>query len=117
MENLPTAPLEAIVGNQLSSIEFVQDYIQLRFDGPTLTAVTHPQVRIGHAGYRWGDVGYRDMLCARIGQIVQTTWASDMELGVRFADGSCVTISLRPDDDRMAEAAIFTNGLHETWVW
>jgi hypothetical protein len=37
-------PLELLEGTQLSSVEFVQDYVQLRFDGPTLTAVTPPRV-------------------------------------------------------------------------
>jgi hypothetical protein len=29
--------LKQLIGEQLSSIEFVQDYLQLRFDGPCLT--------------------------------------------------------------------------------
>ena len=52
--------LQSIVGKQLSSVEFVQDYAQLRFDGPTLTAVTQPIVEVGSEAFRWSEPGFRD---------------------------------------------------------
>jgi hypothetical protein len=30
--------IQSLVGKQLSSVEFVRDYVQLRFYGPTITA-------------------------------------------------------------------------------
>jgi hypothetical protein len=39
--------LQVIVGAQLSAVTFVQDYVQLHFDGPRLTAFSHPVVRLG----------------------------------------------------------------------
>ena len=47
VNQIPEPPLSVLIGHQLSSVEFVQDYLQLRFDGPCLTAVTHPRVRVG----------------------------------------------------------------------
>ena len=32
--------LLAIEGEQLSAVTFVQDYVQLHFDGPTITAMS-----------------------------------------------------------------------------
>src|ERR1700686_1222650 len=61
-----TIPLEKIVGEQLSSVEFVQDYVQLHFDGPTITAFVWPTLNLGGNIMCFGDAGYRDALCARI---------------------------------------------------
>jgi len=62
--------LQTIVGRELSSVEFVRDYCQLRFDGPTLTAVTQPVVENKEREYRWGQSGFRDEVCERIGRKV-----------------------------------------------
>jgi hypothetical protein len=111
-------PLQIIVGNQLSSVEFVQDYVQLRFDGPSLTAITQPRVLIGDVLFEWGSPGYRDALCERIGKIVSAVALIEMQdIKIEFNDGSCVSISLRPADYRAAEAAIFRTEPDNTWVW
>lgn len=36
---VPEQPLSLLIGRQLSSVEIVQDYLQLRFDGLCLTEV------------------------------------------------------------------------------
>lgn len=63
-------PLSILVGSELSSVEFVRDYVQLRFDGPTLTAVTHGVVTLPDGQYGAATPGYRDALCSRIGRTV-----------------------------------------------
>jgi hypothetical protein len=111
-------PLSVIVGSQLSSVEFVQDYLQLRFDGPCLTAVTHPRVRVGNTWFTWGDPWYRNQLCERISSIVhKASVREDQEICLDFDDGSHLSISLRPEDYRAAEAAMFNDGQDGWWVW
>lgn len=111
-------PLSTIVGSQLSSVEFVQDYVQLRFDGPCLTAFTPPTVQAGNGWSKWGNPGYRDMLCDRIGRTVCTASVIEgQEIRLRFDDGAFISISLLPEDYRGAEAAIFNKGHQEMWVW
>jgi len=63
--------LVAIEGEQLSAVTFVQDYVQLHFDGPTLTTITRPTVVAGDASFDYGAAGYRDRLCALIGHVVK----------------------------------------------
>jgi hypothetical protein len=111
-------PLSAIVGSQLSSVEFVQDYLQLRFDGPCLTAVTHPRVRVGTTWFKWGNPWYRNQICDRISRIVRkASVIEDQEICIDFDDESCISISLRPEDYRAAEAAMFDDGQNGWWVW
>jgi hypothetical protein len=101
-------PLSIIEGEQLSSVEFVQDYVQLRFDGPYLTAITLHNVELGNIHLKWGMPGYRDALCDRIGTTVQSVSVITSEtLLIKFADGAIVSISLRPEDYRAEEAVMF----------
>jgi hypothetical protein len=100
--------IESIVGEQLSSVEFVQDYVQLRFDGPTLTAFVWPVVHGAGKAVGVGEPGYRDELCARIGSKVLAARLQEAKaLIVEFDDGASVTISLRPEDSVGPEAGHF----------
>lgn len=111
-------PLEVLQGSQLSSVEFVQDYVQLHFDGPTLTAITHPRVCVMDQPFEWGKRGYRDALCDRIGKLVRhASTIPEREIKIEFEDGASILISLDPDDYRAAEAAMFDNPPNPTVVW
>jgi hypothetical protein len=110
-------PLDILIGEQMSAVVFVRDYVQLVFDGPGLTAVTPPVVEVGQASSRWGDPGYRDKLCELIGKTVRHAQIVDTEeITIKFDDDSSIRISLRPEDYITAEAAIFSHG-ERLWVW
>jgi hypothetical protein len=102
---------ESIIGEQLSSVEFVQDYVQLRFDGPTLTAFVWPVLRFRTKAVHFGESSYRDELCGRIGHKVR---AAELRQGeaviVEFEDGAIISVSLRAEDSVGPEAGHFTNG-------
>lgn len=109
--------LQEIVGRQLSSVEFVQDYVQLRFDGPTLTAVTQPVVEVGGEAFRWNDRGFRDELCARITKkVVSARVLPEDSVRITFGDGAVVKVSLHKDDYRAAEAVKFDVTPATWWV-
>jgi hypothetical protein len=102
--------LSAIVGEQLSSVVFVQDYVQLHFDGPTLTAITLPTIEVSKITLGWGTPGYRDALCERIGKTVRrASMIENKELRIEFDDNSVILISIKPEDHRGDEAVIFNN--------
>jgi hypothetical protein len=109
--------LVAIIGERLSAVTFVQDYVQLHFDGPTLTAITRPTVVVADVCFDYGDAGYRDELCALIGQTVKhATVAPHDALRVEFSDGRSFVISLRPDAYRAAEAVVYTDENSAQWA-
>jgi hypothetical protein len=108
---------DSLIGSQLGSVEFVQDYVQFHFDGPWLQAITHPSVRAGDRVFTWNDNGYRDQLCYRIARIVvSTSFIERQHLEIIFDDGTSFFISLRPEDYRTAEAVIF-NGRDGWWIY
>ncbi len=118
MNEVKSNPLESLIGCELSSVEFVRDYIQLHFDGPYLTLITNPMVQIGDIFYKWGQLGYRDAICDCINAKVSTAFISEgKELHLDFNQGTVITVSLKPKDYTGAEAVIFNNASEKWWVW
>ncbi len=101
--------LQEIVGEKLSAVTFVMDYIQLAFDGPMITAYTWPTVQAGDRTFRRGDPSYRDELCARVATDVVAVRVPRDSIEIMFADGSTIRISLRAEDlsEGVPEAARF----------
>jgi hypothetical protein len=103
-------------GRELSSVEFVRDYIQFRFEGPYLTVhnlpsvVTSPQNTLTPGG-RY----YRDSLCERIGVKVRDIKVVDhTEVAIDFEDGTTFKLSL--GKERGPEALEFINEGGDIWV-
>ena len=55
--------ISAIEGQELSAVEFVSDYVRLRFDGPLLTLYAWPHVLLEDFSLAFGQpdgAGYTD---------------------------------------------------------
>jgi hypothetical protein len=106
-----TAPdpgfLRPVVGEYLSAVTFVMDYVQLDFNGVCLTALTLPTVQASGRNWVAADQGWRDQLCERIGVIVRSASTNAEEIGIDFDDGSRISVSLRAQDYRGPEAINF----------
>ena len=111
--------LKQLIGEQLSSVEFVQDYLQLRFDGPCLTVYG----RVHHVcsnqnSILWGQPGYRDALCGLIAhQIRKTEVLSDEKISLTFDNEAVWSLSLREDDYCGPEALMYVDGSDKIWVF
>jgi hypothetical protein len=109
--------LLAAEGEQLSAVTFVQDYVQLHFDGPRLTLVTWPVVIVGDEGHAFGDPGYRDQLCGLIGRIVSRAYVRVGDrLQIDFAERASLVASLKPEVYRAAHVVIFDDGQSNQWA-
>ena len=101
--------LREIAGQELSAVEFVTDYLQLRFDGPLLTLYEWPSVLLSEFSVSFGEPGYRDALCAQIGETVEdATLEEGDSLTVRFESGVVLAVSLREEDMAGPEGGVFT---------
>ncbi len=107
--------LSYLVGEQLSSVEFVMDYLQLRFEGPTLNVSGPIVVTSGdHCHAAW-EPGFRDLLCGQIAkQIASVTQRAEEALVFTFEDGSAITVSLVPFDG-CPEAVYFFDRDRDDW--
>jgi hypothetical protein len=107
--------LQVLIGEQLSSVEFVQDYVQLRFDGSCLTiySAAH-QTKTNGFSFAWGEIGYRDALCSLITHKVrEINVAASESLSLAFDEGSVWSLSLRNSDYVGPEALMFTDEMSE----
>lgn len=100
--------IESIVGEQLSAVSFVQDYVEFHFDGPVVRALSNPTVRGPSVKATFPDKGSRDALCSAIGRIVRSVEVDDDHRAEIGLDGECViTIPLGADNHRGTEAMHF----------
>jgi hypothetical protein len=108
--------LQVLIGAQLSAVTFVQDYVQLHFDGPRLTVFSHPVVMRGDQTFHWDKPGFRDALCSRIAkQVTAARIAYGESICIEFADGSAIKISLQDEDYLGTEAVNFDTGGDAWW--
>jgi hypothetical protein len=111
--------LDRLENAQLSAVTFVQDYVQLHFDGPYLNAYVWPTVKEPKKAFERDTPGYRDALCKRIGKLVVKAYEDAHErLVMQFADGVTLEVSLKEADREGPEAAMFQDPADKHWnVW
>ncbi len=91
---VPNQLLSRLVGFRLFSVQFVMDYVQLRFDGPTedmpvLNCDVLPSVEREGRIWRDGDVGYADSVRGLTsGTVLTTTEETGRGLRLEFTCGS-----------------------------
>ena len=106
--------LVQLLNQQVSAVVFVQDYLQLNFDGKRLTVNVWPKLVTDGHELTFGETGYRDALCSLIGRTVVDTSESETELVLKFDVGR-VTINLI--DDTTMEHVIFEDTATNAWAW
>jgi hypothetical protein len=108
--------LQMLIGEQLSAVTFVQDYLQLHFDGPRLTVFSHPVVTLGEKTFHWGKPGFRDALCNNIAKkVTEVRVAYGESIAIRLADGLTIKISLKDENSSGGEAVNFDTGGDVWW--
>ena len=91
--------VSAIVGEELKAVEFVEDFLQLRFEGPLLTFYAWPHVLFPEFSVAYGEPEYRNALCAQIGQTVaEASLEEDDRLTIELESGTVLAVSLREED-------------------
>jgi hypothetical protein len=90
--------LDALLGQELGSVVFVKDYVQLDFGAARFSAYVWPTMRLGGVTTDFGDLGYRDALCAFIThQVVLVQESHETGLVIRFGLGEIVTNPAKTD--------------------
>jgi hypothetical protein len=97
--------LDELKSQRLSSVEFVQDYIQLHFDDYTINLYNPVKVVERSGSLRPGQVGFRDALCSLInGTIRDVFYAESDKVELVFENGSSVVVSIADKDYAGPEA-------------
>ena len=116
-QEIPSAIFEELRGEQLSAVTFVQDYLQLWFDGPGINVTNPLTIESSSGKFTTSQPGFRDALCAQIAKTVDNVEIRPSDaLVVLFTDGSSISISLRPEDYSSAEAFYAHSFANHQWT-
>jgi hypothetical protein len=101
--------ITAIEGQELTAVEFISDYLRLRFDGPALTLYAWPHVLLSDFSIAFGEPEYRNALCAQIGETVAKASLEELEaLTIELESGTVIALSLREEDLSGPEAGSYS---------
>jgi len=101
--------ISAIEGEELMSVEFVEDYMQLRFGEPLLRLYDWPHVLLTDSSVAFGEPEYRNALCAQIGETVEKAILEEGDaLTIEFANGIVFALSLREEDVDSPESGSYS---------
>ena len=101
--------ISAIEGEELKSVEFVEDFLQLRFGEPLLRLYDWPHVLLPDFSVAFGEPEYRNALCAQIGETVEKAILEEGDaLTIEFANGIVFALSLREEDVDSPESGSFS---------
>lgn len=107
--------LNELIGEKLSAVTFVQDYLQLWFDGPGLNVMNPITVLAENRQIASWEKGFRDLLCGQIAKTISSVvWNEGEGFELTFSDESILSVSLKPDDYSGPEAVYghgFTGGV------
>lgn len=97
-------------GEELTAVEFVERFLQLRFGESLLRLYVWPDVADADGiSIAFGEPGYRDALCSLIGETAETAALEEgRSLTVEFENGTLLAMSLREEDVDTTEAGSFT---------
>jgi hypothetical protein len=101
--------VSAVIGEKLKAVEFVEDFLQLRFDAPLFTLYVWPHVLLADFSVAYGEPEYRNALCAQIGEkVVQASLEEGDALTLEFENGTVFGLSLREEDLDSPEAGSYS---------
>ena len=101
--------ISGIEGEELKAVEFVEDFLQLRFGEPLLTLYAWPHVLLPEFSVAFGEPEYRNALCAQIGETVAKASLEETEaLTMELESGTVIALSLRLEDLDVPEAGSYS---------
>src|SRR5438874_8747737 len=95
-----------LVGEQVNTVAFVMDYVEFKFNGPVLRALTNPIIEGDGLRVRFPEPGSRDALCSLIGsRVAAVTITDDDRIELALSGDRTLTIPLDRESRVGAEAA------------
>ncbi len=120
MAGTKSEALAALVGQELTSLEFVMDYVQLHFDRQHLSIISPPVLVAEGCQHGWESRELCQLLreCIRR-RVVSTSVREGDRLTLCFDNGYELSVSLRPQDYVAPEAVEYTPDdlKGEMWIW
>ena len=102
--------LTTLAGQELHAVEFVDDFLQLRFsEASLLTLYEWPSIVLAEYAVSFGEPEYRNQLCALLGEEVERAEHDEgATLTLHFTNATVLALSLREEDLSGPEAGTFS---------
>jgi hypothetical protein len=94
-------------GQRLSSVCFVEDYIQLGFERAGVTLINSSTLLLGNALLKDGDAQTPALLRSLIGETIEAVEVQpSVHFAMHFGNGTTIRVSLDPADYRSGPEAL-----------
>ena len=91
--------ISGLEGEELRSVAFVEDFLELRFGAACMTLYTWPYVMTTEFSVAYGEPEYRNALCAQIGEeVTQALLEEGAALTIELKNDVVLGLSLREED-------------------
>jgi hypothetical protein len=91
--------VSGLVGQELKSVCFVEDFLELCFGDAKVTLLAWPYVLLTDFSVAYGEPEYRNALCAQIGEeVVEAALEEGAALTIELQNGVVLGLSLREED-------------------
>jgi hypothetical protein len=91
--------VSALLGEELKSVCFVEDYLELCFGEAKVTFFAWPHVLLTEFSVAYGEPEYRNAVCAQIGeQVAEASLEEGGALTIELQNGVVFGLSLREED-------------------
>ena len=117
-KNLQSA-WDELVGEELSGVVFVRDYLQLQFSPPPQIKLhsSHVVVSTDGRSAKLGEEAFANLALSLIGKFVGGVKIDEQSVRILFADASEILISLRQEHYQGPEAMEFRGRDHQWAVF
>lgn len=103
--------LREIIGQPMSAVSFVHDYVEFHFDGRILRALSPPSLHAQGHVTTFPESGSRDAFCSLIGKSVVNVVVRERDsIEVRFDGSRTIKVPLSIPSRTGPEAAHFVSG-------
>jgi hypothetical protein len=104
-----------LVGTELKSVCFVEDFLELCFGDAKVSLFAWPHVLLTEFSVAYGEPEYRNAICAQIGEeVVEASIEEGSALTIELANGVVLGVSLREEDiDAPVSGSYSESGLAE----
>jgi hypothetical protein len=91
--------ISTIIGTELKSVCFIEDYLEVCFGDSTVTYFAWPYVLLTEFSVAYGEPEYRNALCAQIGEeVVEASLEEGSSFTIELANAVVLGLSLREED-------------------
>lgn len=88
-----------LIGEELKSVCFVEDYLELCFGDARVTLFAWPHLLLTEFSVAYGEPEYRNALCAQIGEeVTEASLEEGSALTIELANAVVFGLSLREED-------------------